>query len=82
MAPLLFDILEYNYRRGICTQGEIQLRDAMGEVMLQEGMYGYLVQGNRYDTGNPQDLLKTIVAWGLRGPYRKAIEQAIWKGNK
>ncbi len=70
LTPLLFDILDYNYRNKILTHGEIQLRDAMAEMVRQEGMYGYRVAGTRYDTGNPQELLKTTYAFGLHGPYQ------------
>ena len=70
LTPLLFDILDYNYRNQILTHGEIQLRDAMAEVVKQEGMFGYRIAGSRYDTGNPQELLKTAYTFGLHGPYR------------
>ena len=73
LNPLLFDILDYNYRHQIVTHGEIQLRDAMSEMIKREGMYGYRVAGQRYDTGNPQDLLKTVNAFGLQGPYRSIL---------
>ena len=73
LNPLLFDILDYNYRHQIVTHGEIQLRDAMSEVIKREGMYGYRVAGRRYDTGNPQDLLKTVNAFGLQGPYQSVL---------
>ena len=74
LTPLLFDILDYNYKHQVLTHGEIQLRDAMSEMIKQEGMYGYRVAGKRYDTGNPQDLLKTVNAFGLQSPYREVIE--------
>ena len=73
LTPLLFDILDYNYRHRIVTHGEIQLRDAMSEMIKQEGMSGYRVAGQRYDTGNPQELLRTVNAFGLRGPYRNVL---------
>ena len=73
LTPLLFDILDYNYKHQILTHGEIQLRDAMSEVIKQEGMYGYRVAGKRYDTGNPQELLRTVNAFGLQGPYREVL---------
>ena len=73
LTPLLFDILDYNYRNQILTHGEIQLRDAMGEMVKQEGMYGYRVAGKRYDTGNPKELLNTTYAFGLRGPYQNSL---------
>ena len=73
LTPLLFDILDYNYKHQIVTHGEIQLRDAMSEMIKQEGMSGYRVAGQRYDTGNPQELLRTVNAFGLQGPYRDAV---------
>ena len=73
LTPLLFDILDYNYRNQILTHGEIQLRDAMGEMVKQEGMYGYRVAGTRYDTGNPKELLNTTYAFGLHGPYQNNL---------
>ena len=79
LTPLLFDILDYNYTHQILTHGEIQLRDAMSEVIKQEGMYGYRVAGERYDTGNPQELLRTIDAFGRQGPYRKAFGKPTQK---
>ena len=73
LTPLLFDILDYNYRNQILTHGEIQLRDAMAEMVKREGMYGYRVAGNRYDTGNPRELLKTTYTFGLHGTYRNTL---------
>lgn len=73
LTPLLFDILDHNYRNQILTHGEIQLRDAMAEMVRQEGMYGYRVAGKRYDTGNPKELLITTYVFGLHGPYRKTL---------
>ena len=74
LTPLLFDILDYNYKNRIVTHGEIQLRDAMAEMIKQEGMSGYRVAGKRYDTGNPRELLRTVNAFGLHGPYRSVLE--------
>ena len=73
LTPLLFDILDYNYRHRVVTHGEIQLRDAMAEMIKQEGMSGYRVAGQRYDTGNPRELLRTVNAFGLQGPYRDVL---------
>ena len=73
LTPLLFDILDYNYRHRIVTHGEIQLRDAMSAMIKQEGMSGYRVEGQRYDTGNPRELLRTVNAFGLQGPYQDAL---------
>ena len=70
LTPLLFDILEHHYRNNIVTHGELQLRDAMTALIRREGMAGYRVAGQRYDTGNPQELLRTVLAFGHRSPYR------------
>ena len=69
LTPLLFDILEHHYRNNIVTHGELQLRDAMTALIRREGMAGYRVAGQRYDTGNPQELLRTVLAFGHRSPY-------------
>ena len=79
LTPLLFDILDYNYKHQILTHGEIQLRDAMTEMIRQEGMYGYQIAGQRYDTGNPQELLRTVYAFGLQGPYQEVFEKPTQK---
>ena len=75
LTPLLFDILEHHYRNTIVTHGEIQLRDAMAELIRREGMDGYRVAGKRYDTGNPQELLRTVLAFAVHGPYRVKVGQ-------
>lgn len=75
LTPLLFDILEHHYRNTIVTHGEIQLRDAMAELIRREGMDGYRIAGQRYDTGNPQELLKTVLAFAVHGPYRAEVGQ-------
>ena len=75
LTPLLFDILEHHYRNTIVTHGEIQLRDAMAELIRREGMDGYRVAGQRYDTGNPQELLRTVLAFAVHSPYRAEVGQ-------
>ncbi len=74
LTPLLFDILDYNAHHNIVTHGEIQLRDAMTELIRQEGMFGFRVAGQRYDTGNPQELLRTVIAFGHHGPYWEGVD--------
>lgn len=46
--------------------GEIQLTDAMYKLLAFQGMYGYIFDGKRYDTGNLQGYLRTIVDYALR----------------
>ena len=69
LTPSIFDILGYNIKNEIKNRGEIQLRDAMNELGKSEGMYACIVEGERFDIGTPQEYLKTVVGYGLRGPY-------------
>lgn len=46
--------------------GEIQLTDAMQKLLSFENMYGYIFDGQRYDTGNLLGYLKTTVDYALR----------------
>jgi UTP-glucose-1-phosphate uridylyltransferase len=40
--------------------GELQLRDAMGQLMQEDGMYGIRINGKRHDTGMPHPYAETI----------------------
>ena len=45
---------------------EIQLTDAMRDLLNRESIYSCLIEGKRYDIGNKMDYLKTIVDYGLK----------------
>lgn len=57
---------------------EFYVTDSLVEPMVRDKQpfYGYIVKGNRYDTGDPLEYLKTIVDFGLAhddyGPQLKA----------
>ncbi len=63
LTPEVFDILEHTAPgRG----GEIQLTDALAELMVTDpaaggGVLGVVFRGRRYDTGDRLDYLKTVV---------------------
>lgn len=42
---------------------EIQLTDAIRELLKEEPVYGYRYAGQRHDIGNPQGYLETAVAY-------------------
>lgn len=48
--------------------GEIQLTDAMREVLRTEPVFAYEFEGVRYDTGDPVGLLTTSLAFALKRP--------------
>ncbi len=65
VTPRIFDILE-NTQPG--KGGEIQLTDALLELMGQEAMYAYDFEGRRYDVGDKLGFLEATVEYALRRP--------------
>ncbi|MDK0933374.1 UTP--glucose-1-phosphate uridylyltransferase GalU [Clostridium perfringens] len=65
VTPRIFDILE-NTKPG--KGGEIQLTDALLELMGQEAMYAYDFDGRRYDVGDKLGFLEATVEYALRRP--------------
>ena len=62
LPPQIFQILE-NTRPGAI--GEIQLTDALVEMITAQELYAYRFQGRRFDGGTPMGLLKASLAFGL-----------------
>jgi len=64
-SPRLFDFIEQT-RPG--AQAEIQLTDAIQKLAREEPVYGVIVEGQRFDAGNPLGFLKANAALGLHDP--------------
>lgn len=62
LSPKIFDKLE-NTGRG--AGGEIQLTDAIADLLDESPVYAYAFSGERYDCGNKLGYLKAIVGYGL-----------------
>lgn len=62
-TPRLFELLE-DTKAG--AGGEIQLTDAMARLAKEEPMYGVIIEGERFDAGNPGGFLKANVSLGLQ----------------
>ena len=62
LSPNIFDSLE-------CTvpgaKGEIQLTDALSQLLEYQEIYAYEFEGYRYDCGTPIGLLKASLGFGL-----------------
>ena len=62
LSPNIFDSLE-------CTvpgaKGEIQLTDALSQLLEYQEVYAYEFEGYRYDCGTPIGLLKASLGFGL-----------------
>jgi UTP--glucose-1-phosphate uridylyltransferase len=61
----IFDKLE-NTGRG--AGGEIQLTDAIADLLGESPVYAYSFRGQRYDCGSKLGYLKAMVAYGLEHP--------------
>jgi len=64
-TPEIFDYLEKT-KPG--KNNEIQLTDAMREMVKHHPMYGMKFKGKRYDIGDKMGFLKTNIEFGLRDP--------------
>lgn len=62
LSPRIFDKLE-NTTRG--AGGEIQLTDAIADMLEEFPVYAYAFSGERFDCGNKLGYLKASVAYGL-----------------
>lgn len=65
LPPTIFDALEGT---GPGAGGEIQLTDAIGQLIRDGGAYGLVFEGKRYDAGERLGWLEANVAFGLRHP--------------
>jgi UTP--glucose-1-phosphate uridylyltransferase len=82
LAPEIFDKLETTGRG---AGGEIQLTDAIADLLDDAPVYAYSFEGKRYDCGSKLGYLKATVAYGLAHPgtgaafrehLRKVLDEA------
>jgi len=64
-TPRLFDLLKTT-KPG--AGGEIQLTDAMCQLAAEEPVYGVIIEGERFDAGNPYGFLLANAVLGLKHP--------------
>jgi UTP--glucose-1-phosphate uridylyltransferase len=65
LPPQIFDKLETTGRG---AGGEIQLTDAIADLLKESPVYAYSFRGVRYDCGSKLGYLKATVAYGLDHP--------------
>lgn len=65
LTPQIFEILS-NQKPG--AGGEIQLTDAMAELMRREGFIGYKFEGQRYDAGDKFGFIQANIAYAMKRP--------------
>lgn len=68
LTPRIFTLLE-NTRKG--AGGEIQLTDAIADLLAEETVMAYQFDGQRYDCGSKIGYLKATVEYALKHPQLK-----------
>lgn len=77
LTPSIFDILEHQ-KPGVGE--EIQLTDALNQLVLQEAVYSCDVKGRWHDVGDPLGYVKAILAMtGLRGGLKQRLRDELIK---
>jgi len=79
LPPDIFPMLE---KTGEGAGGEIQLTDALRELVQSGDFYGYVFEGTRYDAGEKIGYLKATVDYALRHPrlgreFREYLKTAV-----
>jgi len=76
-TPRLFEILKTT-KPG--KGNEIQLTDAMCQLAKEEPVYGVILEGERFDAGNPYGFLLANATLGLQHPkYSEALRKELSK---
>ena len=60
IKPKLFEFLEEHIHNNVRERGEFQLTSALDRLRREEGFYGLIMEGKRYDIGLPDYYLTTL----------------------
>ncbi|MBN1341630.1 MAG: GHMP kinase [Phycisphaerae bacterium] len=63
IKPAVFDILQEQIEHNLRERGEFQLTPALDRLRQTDGFLGWVVQGRRFDIGDPESYLATLNAW-------------------
>ncbi len=65
LTPRIFPLLE-QLEAG--AGGELQLTDAIAQLLTEEPVYVFPLEGRRYDCGSRMGLLEATIAYALKRP--------------
>jgi UTP--glucose-1-phosphate uridylyltransferase len=65
LTPEIFNVLESTGRG---AGGEIQLTDGIRQLLEQQPVYAYMIEGTRHDAGDKLGFLKATVEFALKRP--------------
>ena len=60
IKPRLFEFLEEHIKNNVRERGEFQLTSALDRLRREDGFYGLIMDGKRYDIGLPDYYLETL----------------------
>ncbi|MFO7871208.1 MAG: sugar phosphate nucleotidyltransferase [Kiritimatiellia bacterium] len=61
LSPAIFEYLSENIRHNVREKGEFQLTSCLDRLRQEEGFAGYVVEGSRFDIGQPESYRKTLI---------------------
>jgi len=84
LLPEIFDVLD-GTKPG--SGGEVQITDAIRDLIADGGVYGFVFEGKRYDAGVKLGWLQATVDYGLNRPefateFRIYLEQILERTRK
>lgn len=79
---LLPEIFGYLERTSTGAGGELQLTDAMRNMLADMPMYGYLFEGTRYDAGDKLGYLEATVDYALEHPKLGSRFRELLRGRE
>lgn len=65
LSPAIFEILEHVVPD---KKGEIQLTDALDQLLQKESIYSYNIKGTRYDVGDKFGFLQASIDFAMKRP--------------
>jgi UTP--glucose-1-phosphate uridylyltransferase len=65
LTPKIFSMLD---RTPLGPGGELQLTDALKQLLQEEKVYGFTFEGKRHDTGDKLGFLKATIEFALKRP--------------
>lgn len=76
LTPRIFSLLA---NTNVGSGGEIQLTDAIAQLLAEEDVYAYQFDGKRYDCGSKLGYLEATIAYALKHPelakdFRQTLE--------
>jgi len=63
LNPTIFPILD---KEMVSSRGEVEITDAVNELVQNEDFYGLEIKGDYHDTGNPEAYLYTLISLALK----------------